>query len=440
MAGLQKTIAASRFLLIVILVAIPLLTPAWGFGRKDDLTLPYNSIVFSTGVIDPTHGFAYFSGGSVPDNIARIRLADFSYVSNLTLVNSYSSTAALVDTLGGYAYFASDQPSIARVRLSDFSRQGSLTVPLQGHFGCYNGGFSSAVIDGSAGFAYFGPSYSCSPPSIVKVSLSSFNVTATLVATSRPLTGLSSGVIDTVNGFAYFSIGSVSQLQGGTDQFRGPIIRVRLSDFTVDDNLTLSPGQYGASHAAVIDPAGGYAYFGVSSSNGGSPAVVRIRLSDFSFAGSVQLGDPPDSAVIDPSLGYAYFTTHITNPNPGPHPGSIVQIRLSDLTKTGTLQLNGDEGAIATSVADATSGYGYFETSSGYGDGHEKIVRVQLAGEGASSNAFNVFGLPLTATTLVIIVVGVAMAVVAGLVLVTRRRYHTKHLREVPTGGASLNE
>jgi len=43
----------------------------------------------------------------------------------LTLVNGYPSTAAVVDTLGGYAYFVSEQSNITKIRLSDFSPQGS---------------------------------------------------------------------------------------------------------------------------------------------------------------------------------------------------------------------------------------------------------------------------------------------------------------------------
>jgi len=85
------------------------------------------------------------------------------------------------------------------------------------------------------------------------------------------------------------------------------------------------------------------------------------------------------------------------------------------------LQLGIDEGAVAASVADITTGYGYFETSSGYGNGHEEIVRVQLAGEGASSSLLDVLGLPLTATTLTIIVAGAAIASTIAVVVVRRR-------------------
>jgi len=154
----------------------------------------------------------------------------------------------------------------------------------------------------------------------VRLDLSSFNVIARLVATAVWPTGLSSAVIDTVNGYAYFAVASVGQLQGQTDQNSGHIVRIRLFDFTVDSTLTLGPGQYGALHAAVIDPAGGFAYFGVSSSNGGSSVIVRIRLSDFSLAGSMPLNDNPTSAVIDPVVGYAYFATRTKNPSPGLHP------------------------------------------------------------------------------------------------------------------------
>ncbi|TMI24857.1 hypothetical protein E6H36_07825 [Candidatus Bathyarchaeota archaeon] len=159
---MQKTATVPRFLLVVIIVAASFLAPGWGFRRTDALTLPYTSYLFSVGSIDSTRGFAYFSTSSYYEHIVRIHLSDFSYVSNLTLVNGYPSTAAVVDTLGGYAYFVSEQSNITKIRLSDFSPQGSKVLPLQGHSGCSNYGFPSAVIDSIAGFAYFGPSYSCS--------------------------------------------------------------------------------------------------------------------------------------------------------------------------------------------------------------------------------------------------------------------------------------
>ena len=57
----------------------------------------------------------------------------------------------------------------------------------------------------------------------------------------------------------------------------------------------------------MIDPAGGYAYFGTATG-----VVVKINLSDFTREAALPLGLSGGffrSAVIDPAAGYAYFGT-----------------------------------------------------------------------------------------------------------------------------------
>ena len=72
----------------------------------------------------------------------------------------------------------------------------------------------------------------------------------------------------------------------------------------------------------MIDPAGGYAYFGTYTSPG---IIVRVRLSDFTRVDALTLNTGEDdlfSAVMDPVQGFAYFGT-LTSP------GIVVKIDLA---------------------------------------------------------------------------------------------------------------
>ena len=64
-------------------------------------------------------------------------------------------------------------------------------------------------------------------------------------------------MIDPAGGFLYF----------GTNSFPGQVIKVRLSDFTLYDSVGGNGGE-SLFGAAVIDPAAGFAYFGAGTRSG----------------------------------------------------------------------------------------------------------------------------------------------------------------------------
>src|SRR5260370_13887884 len=72
--------------------------------------------------------------------------------------------------------------------------------------------------------------------------------------------------------------------------------------------LTLNSGEHNPQ-CTVIDPVGGFAYFGLQTSPG---TVVKVRLSDFTRVGALTLNAGETflhSAVIDPAGGFADFAT-----------------------------------------------------------------------------------------------------------------------------------
>jgi hypothetical protein len=214
-----------------------------------------------------------------------------------------------------------------------FSETGSLTLKSG------EGNLTSAVIDTTNGFAYFGTG---SPPGIVvKVRLSDFTRVGALTLNAEERF-LYSAVIDTANGFAYF----------GTSD--GIVVKVRLSDFTRVGALTLNAGE-NVLVSAVIDAVNGFAYFGTATSPG---IVVKVRLSDFARVGALTLNAGENalvSTVIDTANGFAYFGTDAS-------PGIVVKVRLSDFTRVGALALNTGEKYLASAVIDTANGFAYFGT------------------------------------------------------------------------------
>ena len=171
----------------------------------------------------------------------------------------------------------------------------------------------------------------------------------------------SSSVVDPAAGFAYFGI--VDNNAG-----QGSIVRIRLSDFSRAGRLTLNPGEINT--VSVIDAAAGFAYFGTQSD------IVKIRLSNFTRVGTLALnpGEAADSFVIDTPAGFAYLGT-------GTDPGLVVKVRLSDFTRVGTLALKPGESYLSSAVLDPSAGFAYFGTSGGPVDATSPgvIVKIRLS-------------------------------------------------------------
>jgi hypothetical protein len=261
-----------------------------------------------------------------------------------------------MDSSTGVAYFgteasAKSASAIVQVNVRNLHRTGALT-PDQGI-----AAFTASVIDVPHGFAYFGASRSVeslADSRIVKVRLSDFSVVGEIaVNESYPV----SAVLDAASGFAYFG-GWIRSITG-----RSGIVKVRLSNLTVEGILTLNLGEEELT-SAVIDTVNGFAYFGTCT----TPAmVVKIRLLDFVRVGSLTLN--PDesclgSAVIDPLAGFAYFGTYFGGSSKVSFPGKVIKIRLSDLTRVGALEL--PKADLGTAVIDSNAGFAYFGSGSNY--------------------------------------------------------------------------
>ncbi len=81
-------------------------------------------------------------------------------------------------------------------------------------------------------------------------------------------------------------------------------MKISLSAFTRIGSLSLNSGE-NVLESALIDPAGGFAYFGTDTAPG---IVVKVRLSTFTRFSALTLNSGEDaltSAIIDPATSLA---------------------------------------------------------------------------------------------------------------------------------------
>src|SRR5207244_1867552 len=111
------------------------------------------------------------------------------------------------------------------------------------------------------------------------------------------------------------------------------------------------------------------AYFGTSSlTSCPAPAaqILKLRLSDFTVVDTLTLANGEESittALLDSAAGFAYFGSP-----PGPcaqAAGRVIKVRLADFTPLGELILSGLEQSLSSAVIDRVGGLAYFGTGTG---------------------------------------------------------------------------
>lgn len=170
--------------------------------------------------------------------------------------------------------------------------------------------------------------------------------------------GLRKLVLDSENGYLYVMAYS----------YPAPIriAKIRLSDFSVVGSIQLNNDEINSGDMA-IDKVNGYLYV----ATGTSPAkVVRIRLADFTRVDDITLESGENQAscmAVDMTNGYLYVGTNTT-------PARVVRIRLSDFTRVDSIVLNSGENKAVSMAIDAANGYLYV----GMYTAPAKVVRIRL--------------------------------------------------------------
>jgi hypothetical protein len=268
------------------------------------------------------------------------------------LQNEDSVFVSLMDSAAGYVYFGTrTEPAyVVKVRLSDFTRVGALALPLA------DGGITTGAIDASAGVAYFGTN--ANPGRVIRVDLGSFTTSQSLTLDTGEYL-LTAATIDTGAGYLYL----------GTLQQPPRVIRIDLNTFTRDSGLVASSTTK-PIRCAAIDTTSGYAYFGTGAS-GDIGGVLKLRLSDFTVVGAIDLEDGEYGAVsaaIDSGNSRLYLGTR-------GHPGRVVKIDLQTFTRADSLTLESGEVEPTSAIIDTARGFVCF----GFNSRPGRVVKIDLS-------------------------------------------------------------
>lgn len=182
----------------------------------------------------------------------------------------------------------------------------------------------SAIIDSQNGFAYFGTN--TAPCRIIKVRLSDFTRVGSIqIPTDTGCGVLQPATINSTHGYAYFFI---------SNNTSGNIVRLRLSDFTIDTIFSMTPG--GQALSAVIDINNNILYVGTTPSSGriNEGQIRKIDLNTLSQIGALNLPTNlafPKSITLDSPNSHLHIAAEGGSLVPG-GPRAVVKIKLEDFS------------------------------------------------------------------------------------------------------------
>ena len=371
-----------------------------GAMRRMDAEAFVSELDLQAAVIDPENGYAYFGLGTTPGRVVKVALGGGGdpphRVGAVTFEPGEDDiTCAVIDPESGYAYFGTGtlpayvvkvalgegEAPPRRVAATPLEKWTFIPHPHPGTwFPLPLGPAGSAVMDPAAGYAYFG--MDADPGVVVKIALGEGDappVVTNLRTLEEEESYLRTAVIDTEKGYAYF----------GTHTLPGYVVKVALGEGDeAPERMGAAALQYtinvpdlgiiripdGHPSSAVIDPAGGHAYFGtetptgfvvkVALGEGDNPPVRRNRATLSEGEGYLR------SAVIDAANGYAYFG--VGGPPDQIEAGEqrIVKVALGEgnaaPSRAAVLELEaGAEAYLHSAVIDPENGYAYFGTHTG---------------------------------------------------------------------------
>jgi len=384
--------------LTLLLAGWTALAPAGQFQRIGHTELPLQS--HDKGMygaaIDPVNGYAYFVGSY----IFKLDITENLPVQVGPAVSSGQTIDCAIDSTAGYLYLQKGgviNRYAVGAGAAAVTSAGSLSPP-----GAALNGFSMVIDDSDPNPAnHYGYLMSSgTPATVMKIALSSFSVVSSLTLNAGE-NSFGFGQIDTRHGYAYFTTWST---------YLNPVIpRVIKIKLTPGTNPPIRIGIVNmdtipqALWPDAIDTVHGYLYSGTDNGSTNPETVYKVQLGAGDAAptlvGAVQLHAGEfqlTSAVVDPAGGYAYFADDNT------YPGRIYQFLLNGPdppVELGYLQLqggastpppNGTSGSnittdgsplpygevyLRSAVYDPVRGYVYF----GQDSRPNQVVKVQLA-------------------------------------------------------------
>lgn len=353
--------------------------------------LPFNYPLFGPAVIagDIQAGYLYIESNGSNNNPAQF--AKFAVgpgsaspyqVGGTQKFNTQetSFTTAVIDPTLGYLYFGSSDPAVVKFAVSGAEDPpvlaGTTSLVPDSSYLLMNIG-----LDSPHEYAYF-----ASSTSLIKIDLSTTPPTRLGSTTLTAGDGsIESGVIDAVNGYAYVctNAGNVVKLALGV----GAVLPSELGAVALDSQANVLP-------AVVIDQNNGYLYIAASTSASvGEIVKVAVGVGDAlpSEVGAIASG--PGSlacAVIDPANGYLYIGTY--------NPSTLIKASLGSGANPpavlGATDLNLGLNYVSAAAIDTLNGNVYVQSTAivkvavGNGTALPTVLGSATLSDGPSSEAF----------------------------------------------------
>jgi len=256
-------------------------------------------------------------------SVVKVDLSTFTRVSSLTMPTGYYVALA---TSGGYLYAASyyGLGRVTKINLSDFSIVSTLALIAPAG----SSSVTHAVISGN----YLYVTHLGTPAVITKIALSTFTVDSTLTLPTGD-NDASYGLVK--NGYLYVACHYV--VLTPPFPWRPRIIKVNLSTFTKDSDLTLPIDDY---DAGCLEQDGTYLYAGLGWTLGVPAKIEKIDLATFTSAGTLTLASDENYVWEIRIVGKNLYVGLNTSP------GKVVKIDLDTFTKVETLTFDTGENSV----------------------------------------------------------------------------------------------
>lgn len=202
------------------------------------------------------------------------------------------------------------------------------------------GGVNNILLGTVDSDTSFRPSGYCNSPALARIGV---------ITLATGENSLKSSAIDTTNGYAFF----------GTRTSPGKIVRIRLSDFTRVDAITLTSGE---NDLYTASQSGNYAYF---VTNAATSKVKKMNMSTFTIEASLTL----------PTLGQVISSVIVGNTlylGTSGYPGRIYKVNLESFTYETYYQFSQ-----YYTVSQSLSSDGTYLYSADSGD--SKITKIRLS-------------------------------------------------------------
>jgi hypothetical protein len=325
------------------------------FERVAGLDLDPGYAIVGPGVLDPDGEFAYVVVNTSPHSrLVEVELETFTIVSALELPGEWY-VSALMDPAGAFAYVTSLGGEVERIDLATFTHTDTLLLPRfwDPVFEKESLLVYSGLIDPEGEFAYFGTG--TAPGRILKVDLASFEHVGTVTLPFTPevrLSWLETAAMHPSGEAAYF------YAHGGV-LTTNHVVKIDLTTFDHVATLALPFNHYVAYW--LLDPGGGTGWAG------NHDTLVELDLDSFTTVGDPIALDLDthvgSAAVMDPAGEFAYLATSTFELNGPSAPQRVYRIDMTTLTVVDTLVLAPGDGPLHLALMDQEGAWLYLGTT-----------------------------------------------------------------------------